>query len=53
MSWTWVVLILGALSIVALLFGWVAWVGSKEKIANSYPKTIPDMLRSSERTEEE
>ena len=44
MSWEWVVLILGLVSIIAILFGYVAWTQMQVKINESYPKTLPDMM---------
>jgi len=52
MTWEWVTLILGIFGIVAILFGFVAWTTMKAKIAESIPRTIPDMLTSSKQTQQ-
>jgi len=53
MTWEWVVLILGTFAIVALLFGFVSWTIMKAKIAESIPRTIPDMLTPTKRPSKE
>jgi len=49
MSWEWVVLILGVVSLVCLLFAWVSWTNVKIEKFKATPKTLPDMLRATER----
>lgn len=49
MNWEWVTLILGALTIIACLFGFVAWTTAKTERFKAVPKTLPDMMRSTEK----
>lgn len=51
MTWEWVALILGLVMIVATLFGYIAWTNMQIKINETYPKTLPDMMRSRQKEE--
>jgi hypothetical protein len=45
MTWEWVALILGTVFLIATLFAWVAWTQMHARIVESYPKTLPDMMK--------
>ena len=51
MSWEWVVLILGLVTIIATLMGYIAWTQMKARMFEAYPKTLPDMLKSTHKEE--
>jgi uncharacterized integral membrane protein len=44
MTWQWVVLILGIVSLIVLLFVVVAWTSMKTKFYESIPRTLPEMM---------
>lgn len=52
MTWEWVALILGIVLLVVSLLVFVAWTNMKVKMFEAYPKTLPDMLRSTKRDDE-